>query len=55
MTESETTARPHVLVIDDEPNIRDLVQAALRFHGFEVSTAGSGRKDSPLRVQNGRT
>ncbi|GAA3978137.1 response regulator transcription factor [Thermobifida alba] len=42
MTESETTARPHVLVIDDEPNIRDLVQAALRFHGFEVSTAGSG-------------
>jgi len=42
MTESETTARPHVLVIDDEPNIRDLVQAALRFHGFEVSTTGSG-------------
>ncbi|MEY9214051.1 response regulator transcription factor [Thermobifida halotolerans] len=42
MTEAETTTRPHVLVIDDEPNIRDLVQAALRFHGFEVSTAGSG-------------
>ncbi|AAZ54295.1 response regulator transcription factor [Thermobifida fusca] len=48
MTESETTARPHVLVIDDEPNIRDLVQAALRFHGFEVSTAGSGEEGLAL-------
>ncbi|TDQ55116.1 response regulator transcription factor [Actinorugispora endophytica] len=42
MTDAETTPRPHVLVIDDEPNIRDLVQAALRFHGFDVSTAGTG-------------
>ncbi|WP_017592054.1 response regulator transcription factor [Nocardiopsis potens] len=33
---------PHVLVIDDEPNIRDLVRAALRFHGFTVSSAGDG-------------
>ncbi|GAA3759400.1 response regulator transcription factor [Salinactinospora qingdaonensis] len=39
---SETAAQPHVLVIDDEPNIRDLVQAALRFHGFTVSTAETG-------------
>ncbi|KUP98253.1 response regulator transcription factor [Thermobifida cellulosilytica] len=42
MTEAETTTRSRVLVIDDEPNIRDLVQAALRFHGFEVITAASG-------------
>ncbi|PSK98615.1 two-component system OmpR family response regulator [Murinocardiopsis flavida] len=41
---SETSTQPHVLVIDDEPNIRDLVQAALRFHGFEVSTAADGRE-----------
>src|SRR3569833_1098146 len=33
---------PRVLVVDDEPNIRDLVQVALRFHGFEVITAGTG-------------
>ncbi|GAA3745756.1 two-component system OmpR family response regulator [Spinactinospora alkalitolerans] len=39
---TETAPQPHVLVIDDEPNIRDLVQAALRFHGFSVSTAESG-------------
>ncbi|GLU47463.1 response regulator transcription factor [Nocardiopsis ansamitocini] len=42
MTDAETATKPHVLVIDDEPNIRDLVQAALRFHGFDVSTAGTG-------------
>lgn len=41
---SETSTQPHVLVIDDEPNIRDLVQAALRFHGFEVSTAADGKE-----------
>ncbi|WP_067966590.1 response regulator transcription factor [Nocardiopsis trehalosi] len=39
---TETATRPHVLVIDDEPNIRDLVQAALRFHGFTVTTAETG-------------
>ncbi|WP_046469941.1 response regulator transcription factor [Allosalinactinospora lopnorensis] len=39
---SESAIQPHVLVIDDEPNIRDLVQAALRFHGFSVSTAETG-------------
>lgn len=39
---SDTSAQPHVLVVDDEPNIRDLVQAALRFHGFLASTAATG-------------
>ncbi|GAA4906566.1 MULTISPECIES: response regulator transcription factor [Nocardiopsidaceae] len=38
----ETATRSHVLVVDDEPNIRDLVQAALRFHGFSVDTAETG-------------
>ena len=33
---------PSVLVVDDELNIRELVQVALRFHGFMVSTAASG-------------
>ena len=35
---------PQVLVVDDEPNIRELVQVALKFHGCSVSTAGSGRE-----------
>src|SRR5215510_2875123 len=33
---------PRVLVVDDEPNIRELVQVALKFHGCSVSTATSG-------------
>jgi two-component system OmpR family response regulator len=31
-----------ILVVDDEPNIADVVSMALRFQGFEVATAGSG-------------
>ena len=32
-----------VLVVDDEPAIADLVGTALRYEGFDVATAGSGR------------
>ena len=36
-------AQPHrVLVVDDEPNIVDVVSMALRFQGFEVESAGTG-------------
>jgi two-component system, OmpR family, response regulator len=31
-----------VLVVDDEPNIADVVSMALRFHGYTVETAGTG-------------
>ena len=34
---------PQVLVVDDEPNIRELVQVALKFHGCSVTTAASGK------------
>jgi len=40
MTEAERI--PRVLVVDDEPNIRELVQVALKFHGCVVSTAANG-------------
>ncbi|WP_163550302.1 response regulator transcription factor [Candidatus Frankia nodulisporulans] len=33
---------PRVLVVDDEPNIVDLLRMALRFHGFDVVTASTG-------------
>ncbi|GAC1434749.1 MAG: response regulator transcription factor [Solirubrobacteraceae bacterium] len=33
-----------VLVVDDEPNIAEVVSMALRFQGFDVQTAGSGRE-----------
>ncbi|GAA4238732.1 response regulator transcription factor [Actinomadura meridiana] len=31
-----------MLVVDDEANIRDLIEVALRFHGFTTVTAGTG-------------
>ncbi|MBV9384773.1 MAG: response regulator transcription factor [Streptosporangiaceae bacterium] len=34
---------PKVLVVDDEPNIRELVQVALKFHGCSVTTGSCGR------------
>ena len=48
MKESQTPGTPRVLIVDDEPNIRDLVQVALRFHGFAVETAANGTE--ALRV-----
>src|SRR3954454_8329729 len=39
-----TTATPsrRVLVVDDEPNIVDIVSMALRFNGTTTSSAGTG-------------
>src|SRR6195256_814685 len=31
-----------VLVVDDEPNIADVISMALRYEGFEVETAANG-------------
>jgi two-component system, OmpR family, response regulator len=31
-----------ILVVDDEPNIADVISMALRYQGFEVETAGDG-------------
>ena len=42
MTDSDQI--PQVLVVDDEPNIRELVQVALKFHGCSVTTAATGRE-----------
>ena len=36
--------RPRLLVVDDEPNIVELLSASLRYAGFEVQTAGSGEQ-----------
>ena len=33
-----------LLVVDDEPNIRELLSTSLRFAGFEVRAAGNGRE-----------
>lgn len=41
-TDPEFEAR--LLVVDDEPNIRDLLATSLRFAGFEVFTAATGNE-----------
>jgi two-component system, OmpR family, response regulator len=40
---AEGVQNPRVLVIDDEPNIRELVQVALNFHGCVVTTGATGQ------------
>jgi two-component system OmpR family response regulator len=42
MTVGEQT--PKVLVVDDEPSIRELVQVALKFHGCAVTSGSSGKE-----------
>jgi two-component system OmpR family response regulator len=41
---SDNAAANRVLVVDDEPNIVEVVAMALRFQGFTVETAASGRE-----------
>jgi two-component system OmpR family response regulator len=43
-----TTPEARLLVVDDEPNIVDLLATSLRFAGFEVATAKNGSE--ALRV-----
>jgi two-component system OmpR family response regulator len=35
-------AKTRVLIVDDEPNIRDLLATSLRFAGYEIQTAANG-------------
>ena len=40
-------AQPRVLVVDDEPNIVDVITMALRYQGFEAASAATGARRSP--------
>lgn len=40
---SAKTPEAKLLVVDDEPNIRELLSTSLRFAGFEVVSAANGR------------
>src|SRR5690606_338490 len=47
ITGNAATPRPvlgKLLVVDDEPNIRDLLTASLTFSGFEVVSAHNGHR-----------
>src|SRR3712207_6145709 len=39
----DAPAEHRILVVDDEPNIVDVVSMALRYQGFQVASAGTGR------------
>jgi two-component system OmpR family response regulator len=41
---TDTASDHRVLVVDDEPNIVEVVTMALRFQGFDVETAATGRE-----------
>jgi DNA-binding response OmpR family regulator len=52
---AEADVRPVVLVVDDEPMIRDVLQQFLAREGFEVLTAPNGQEAVALyRAQPGR-
>lgn len=42
-----------VLVVDDEPNIRDLLTTSLRFNGYSVYAVGNGN-DAVLAAEKGK-
>ena len=41
----------HVLVVDDEPVLAELVSMALRYEGWEIATAGDGASAIALARQ----
>src|SRR3954469_24489912 len=43
-TATDRTPEARLLVVDDEPNILELLATSLRFAGFEVTTATNGRE-----------
>jgi two-component system OmpR family response regulator len=47
------TAEASLLVVDDEPNIRELLSASLRFAGFRVASAATGA-EAVAHVQRAR-
>ena len=53
MMERNSEPKWHLLVVDDEPNIRDLLASSLRFAGFSVESAADG--ESALRLIQNKT
>src|SRR4051812_32172709 len=44
MTAESVGTRGHILLVDDEPQIRNLIVVALRRAGYDVTTAPGGRE-----------
>ena len=44
LVETNGSGSFRILVVDDEPNIVDVISMALRYQGFDVETAATGRE-----------
>ena len=49
--EKESTAKPHVLHVGDDPDIRLMISASLRDFGYVVATAGTSAEALELAKQ----
>ena len=47
---ASSTPEARLLVVEDEPNIRELLSTSLRFAGFEVHTAANGQEAHGLQL-----
>ncbi len=52
MTDKDTL-KSKILVVDDEPNIRELLSVSLKFSGFEVETAKDGHEALSIETNFG--
>ncbi len=50
-----TETRPNILVIEDEPNLRDGLKHNLELDGYDVDTAATGTEGLSKAMQNGHT
>jgi CheY-like chemotaxis protein len=39
--------RPHILVVDDEPQITRVLRTTLTAHGYDLRVANDGEMDAP--------
>jgi PAS domain S-box-containing protein len=46
------TVKPHLLIIDDDPPLRDTLKNILEWHGYDVSLAGTGAEALQLVSAN---
>ena len=53
MAQQSTQSKQRILVVDDEPSIVDAVATSLRYEGFEVEEATTGRAGPVRRPRSG--
>ena len=51
----DTSAPVRILMVDDDPGIRDVVSDFLRRHGYQVETAADGQRDGAGAGRAGRS